>query len=57
LPCYKNMGSKIHLLIPDGIYALDMAFALCYKNDIMYSAELHIPPIEDSYVVHHKDSY
>jgi hypothetical protein len=51
------MGSKIHLLIPDGIYALDMAFALCYKNDIMYSAELHIPPIEDSYVVHHKDSY
>jgi hypothetical protein len=51
------MGSRKHLQIRDGIYTLDMPFALCYKNDIMYSAELHIPPIEDSYVVHHKDSY
>ena len=51
------MDSRMHLLIRDGIYALDMAFALCYKGDIMYSAELHIPPSEDSYVVHHRDSY
>ncbi len=51
------MDSRKHLLIRDGIYALDMPFALRYKGDIMYSVELHIPPSEDSYVVHHGNSY